>query len=45
MRVFRSLSEALHQGYEVVAAEEYGYLVRLQQADGSETFALVELAS
>ncbi len=45
MRVFESLTEALHLGYEVVSSTEHGYLVRLTHADGSEVFAIVELTS
>jgi len=41
MTVFRSLTEALHAGYEVVSSTKEGYLVRFWQHDGSETYALV----
>lgn len=44
MTVFESLTEALHKGYEVVSATHEGYLVRLTQPDGLESYAIVELA-
>ncbi|HZZ65284.1 MAG TPA: hypothetical protein VFE17_07295 [Candidatus Baltobacteraceae bacterium] len=44
MTVFRSLSDALHAGYEVVSPTKEGYLVRLLHYDGSEHFALVLVA-
>lgn len=45
MTVFRSLTEALHAGYEVVSSTQEGYLVRRFRHDGSESFALVLIAS
>jgi hypothetical protein len=41
--VFTSLTDALHAGYEVVSSTQNGYLVRLLQADGSESYGIVEL--
>ncbi len=45
MTVFESLTQALHEGYEVVSATPEGYLVRLTQPDGSESYAIVEVSS
>lgn len=44
MKVFRSLTEALRSGYEVVSSTHEGYLVRIMHFDGSESFALVLVA-
>lgn len=44
MTVFRSLIDALHAGYDVVSATREGYLVRILHGDGSESFAVVNVA-
>ena len=44
MIVFRSLTEALTAGYEVVSSTPEGYLVRLLQRDNAERYAIVLLA-
>jgi hypothetical protein len=43
--VFRSLTEALKAGYEVVCSTRDGYLVRLWQGDDVEKVAFVLLAA
>ena len=38
---FTSLLDALHAGYHVIGPTHSGYVVRLVQADGSESWGLV----
>jgi hypothetical protein len=40
---FRSLHDALQAGYEVIGTTPQGYVVRLPQADGEESYGLVKL--
>ena len=40
---FRSLHDALQAGYEVIGTTPEGYVVRLSQADGSESYGVVVL--
>jgi hypothetical protein len=41
---FTSLLDALHAGYHVIGPTHSGYVVRLVQADGSESWGLVVFA-
>lgn len=43
MTVFRSLMDAIKEGYEVVSSTPDGYNVRLTQGDGTQKVAFVLL--
>ena len=45
MTVFRSLTDALREGYGVVSSTPEGYNLRLMHADGTHSVAFVMLSA